>query len=70
MIPIGTQYQTVRQLRNDLEELLATELGTFPNGLPSIWVEDRQARIVSGGVSVIIQEDFVPARTIARMGHQ
>lgn len=70
MIPVGLQYQSVRQLRDDLAGLLATELGTFPNNLPSIWVEDRQARSVSGGVSVIIQEDLVPFRTQARMGHQ
>jgi hypothetical protein len=70
MIPVGTQYQNVRQLHDDLEELLAPELGKFPNSLPAIWVEDRQARTVSGGVICIIQEDFVPTATRARMGNQ
>lgn len=70
MIPVGRQYQTVRELRDDLAELLATELGKFPNNLPAIWVEDRQSRTVSDGVAVIIQDDFVPFTTRARMGHQ
>lgn len=70
MIPIGTQYQSARQLRDDLEELLTPELGTFPNGLPAIWVEDRQARSVSGGVVVILQPDLEAAQTRGKFNHQ
>lgn len=70
MIPLGFQYQSVRQLRDDLEELLAPELGTFPNGLPAIWVEDQEARVVSGGVSVIIQEDLSATKSQVRCNYQ
>ena len=47
-------FESVKDLRTTLVELLAPELGTFANGLASIWVEDEDCPPSTDGVLCVI----------------